>query len=414
MNYKKILVSVIASTSLLANAALPVLATTIQITGNGTESENTVEVEQTSTTGVTQTNDASITNNVNLSASTGGNTASDNTSGNVTIKTGDATSKATVENTVNSNQAEVGCCDTGDVDVLISGNGTDTENKVEIEGGEKKDAPGVYITQDNDSHITNNVDAYAKAGKNEAEDNTGGDVEIDTGSATVNVTAKPTANFNSAVLSGSGEGGSLSAVITGNGEDSENDIDIESGRQLLIAQKNYASVNNDVDAYAKTGKNEAEDNTGGDVSIETGDAEADVTVENMVNFNWANMDCGCMLGSYSLKIGANGKDTKNKIDLDLGGAMWAEQGNIAGSGLKNDLDVLAKTGENEVEDGTGSVDGDPVIDTGDALIDGSVYNSGNSNVLGGTPDWPDFSQTEIHFDFDWAALIALLGLHLNG
>jgi hypothetical protein len=71
--------------------------------GNGADSTNTVNAANSSNTTTIQTNNANIVNNVNLSANTGGNTASKNTGGNSTITTGDAKVIASIVNFVNNN-----------------------------------------------------------------------------------------------------------------------------------------------------------------------------------------------------------------------------------------------------------------------------------------------------------------------
>ena len=120
---QKKIATAIATAALLANSALPIFAaTTIEISGNGSDSENEAKVEMTNTQTVVQSNTSDVTNTVNVKADTGDNKAKDNTTGGVDIQTGDATVEVNVVNSLNTNSAELGCCGTGDVDVLISGN----------------------------------------------------------------------------------------------------------------------------------------------------------------------------------------------------------------------------------------------------------------------------------------------------
>ena len=99
-------------------------------------------------------------------------------------------------------------------------------------------------------------------------------------------------------------------------------------------------LTNDVDADAKTGENEAEFNTGGDVMIDTGDAKVIAEVDNSVNFNYADVDCGCTW-DVTAKIAGNGAeaDTHHKryhqdkgdniIALNLNSGQAVGQGNDA-------------------------------------------------------------------------------------
>lgn len=425
--YKRKLLSVLASGALLANIATPVLAgTTIEISGNGSSSDNEAKVEVKSERTVVQTNDAYIVNNVKTDANTGNNDANDNTGGDVTIDTGDADVSVDVSNSVNSNTASVDCCPTGDTNVLIgetdsiSGNGTKSDNKVVLE---QKSETNVF--QSNDAYIKNDVDVDADTGNNDAEDNTGGDVTIETGDADVEVSAATWANANWALVGGNGgSGGSLSARILGNGSNSDNEIKLKLKKEIAVVQENEAYVKNDIDVDADTGNNDANDNTGGDVSIKkTGDADVNVEVDNMVNFNWADVDCGCLLGVLA-KISGNGTDSDNDIKAELKDELEVFQDNCGddkkewgwwhkkGCKIDNDVDADADTGNNDAEDNTGGVNGgDPSIETGDSDTDIEINNSGNVNAYGADED-PDFPEFNFNFNLslDWSDLLELLGL----
>ena len=408
MTLKKQIISIIASGAVLLQATIPAFAdTTLVISGNGADSKNEVKIESNQSTLVTQNNDAKINNQVNASSDTGDNEAEENTGGDVSISTGDATTDVNVQNTVNSNAASVDCCGNNDVDVLISGNGADSDNKVELK--DEKDS-GVQVFQDNNADVKNHVDADSNSGDNEAEENAGGDVSIETGDASTTVGVSTTANANWAQVGGNGSNPTLSLRIVDNGADTKNKIKLDLDGGVLLTQNNDAKVVNDVDADADTGDNEAEENTGGDVSIETGDATVDVTVDNMVNFNWADVDCGCLFDLLA-KIEGNGVDSDNKLEAKLGGDLEVFQDNVADK-LKNDVDADADSGDNEAEENTGDVEGsDPSIVTGDADTTVEVGNAGNSNSYGA--DVPaDFPEVGFNFNvsLSWAQLMALLGL----
>lgn len=71
--------------------------------GNGANSTNTAALAQNNTNSLNIDNNAKITNNINIDANTGDNSASFNTSGDSTIKTGDVNVAASIINFVNSN-----------------------------------------------------------------------------------------------------------------------------------------------------------------------------------------------------------------------------------------------------------------------------------------------------------------------
>lgn len=418
-NFKKQVFSVLSAGVLVANVAAPAFAsTTIEISGNGAGSDNTAAVQSTNTTSVSQSNTANVTNTVKTNADTGDNKANYNTGGNVGIQTGDAKVTANVANDLNKNIASVDCCGASDTNVKISGNGAKSDNAVALVNSNTN-----AISQSNNANVKNDVDVDADTGYNKAGGNTGGDVVIKTGDAKVNVDVATVANVNSAKI-----GGGLSASptpsasfwIVGNGAGSDNEIAAALVNANSIGQSNNANIDNDVDVDAETGDNEANFNTGGDVVILTGDAKATVEVDNSVNFNFADIDCGCAF-DVTAKIAGNGAEEYNHhrhhdkggnyIGLTLDNTQAIGQGNLAN--LNNDVNVDPATGDNEAGYNTGDVDheSDPAIVTGDAESTTSVSNSGNVNSVGGFPfDMPDMP--EVDFSFNFAALWAFFGMSM--
>ena len=83
----RIATAVSSAAIVVSSFATPLLATTVQVTGNGADSVNTVNVTQNTETNVSQTNDANISNNISVKSNTGDNEAKKNTGGDVSIKT---------------------------------------------------------------------------------------------------------------------------------------------------------------------------------------------------------------------------------------------------------------------------------------------------------------------------------------
>src|SRR3989344_4668472 len=305
-NLQKKVTSAIAAGALLLQVALPVLAqsTTLVITGNGAESDSDINVAQTTTTTVVQNDVANISNDVDADADTGGNDANYNTGGAVSIDTGDASTGVAISNTANSNTAEVkGCCET-DVDVEISGNGWKSDNDANLKLSTSTD-----VFQNNYAKIKNDVDADSDTGDNDAA------VLIDN-----------KVNSNWAKIGDGSGGASVSLKILGNGAESDNDINLAFARSLLLTQDNFASIKNDVDADAETGENDGNYNTGGAVSIDTGDATVGVAIDNLANFNFADLDCGCILDVLA-KVAGNGWESDNEINAALYDTKAAFQNN---------------------------------------------------------------------------------------
>ena len=431
--FKKRFIAALSAGSMFLSLATPVLAeNTIIISGNGANTTNEAEVELDNDTNVVQNNNAQVYNNVSSNSSTGGNSASMNTGGEVLVSTGDATTDVSIENILNSNRALVDCCNQNDLDIEISDNGYESDNKVKMEADET-DGSDINVYQDNYANVRNNVDADARTGHNDADYNTGGDVAVVTGDATTLVDVSTIANANWARVGSNGQGGEVSARIIGNGANTTNEIELELDDDILLVQDNNARISNDVDADAKTGKNDANMNTGGDVVIMTGDAKVDVEVDNMVNFNYADVDCGC-IEDLLLKIAGNGYEADSTIDLDLDNDLdvyqdnnWCARERRWNPALDlfdfseiyegrhdrdcgTDVDADAKTGENDADYNTGDEHGgDPAVLTGDAWSFVDVGNSGNVNAFGDdAPELPwDF---DFHFslDLDLEDLLALL------
>jgi len=86
-----------------------------------------------------------------------------------------------------------------------------------VEVKQDDDDNKIDITQNNRADFDNYIKyVTAKTGNNDANKNTGGDVEIDTGDASVTVEVSNWANANSARV-GNGDKGSISLMILDNG-----------------------------------------------------------------------------------------------------------------------------------------------------------------------------------------------------
>ena len=75
----------------------------VKIMGNGQNSENTVRLSSRMRSDINQTNTTSVTNVLSTTANTGRNDVSGTTGGSVTVKSGNATTYASIINTGNSN-----------------------------------------------------------------------------------------------------------------------------------------------------------------------------------------------------------------------------------------------------------------------------------------------------------------------
>ena len=173
-----------ATGSLLLGSVVGVFAdTTVEVSGNGSNSINTVQVKEKCTQKVSQSNSTTANVVLGLSGNTGGNTANDNTGAGVSITTGNVTNTAVVTVAGGDNTAEVpSCCcgeENGTNDVLVSGNGTNSINTVRVKKVKKS-----RTKQRNRIQATVVGSLTGTTGDNSSNDNTGGTVEHDTGNVT--------------------------------------------------------------------------------------------------------------------------------------------------------------------------------------------------------------------------------------
>ena len=173
----------ILATALLAGSAF---AADLEIKDNGAGSYNKIEVVNVETCNVVQGSETNVLSVVSASASTGGNSASFNTGGDVTVTSGNATATATLTVTGGSNTAtNPCCCDKNPCEgapapsTLISDNGAFSYNKVKVFNFSNSS-----VVQGASTNVGAYVGAKAKTGKNKAWFNTGGTTDVTSGSAT--------------------------------------------------------------------------------------------------------------------------------------------------------------------------------------------------------------------------------------
>ena len=338
--------------AMIASLATPVLAqdTNVELTGNGAFSDNTVSLESDQHSTVVQSNDANVHNNVTTHLNTGGNDASFNTGGDVTVWSGDIRSEIDVSNLLNRNIAENGCCDMGDMDVLISGNGAQSANDVTAVSG----VHHTEIFQDNTANVGNSVHNQLETGDNESSYNTGGVTKIRTGQADAMVSLLNAANANIAFSEngGSGSGSDTSLRVLDNGAFSDTSINLDMEQQRTLVQSNDTSVWNNVATEIETGGNSATFSTAEDPVILTGNARSGMRFTNLLNTNSADIDCDCLLSDLSVTVDGNGAYSDNHLFNDMNRVTETFQDNSAF--LDNVVRSDLNTGDNDADFGTGT------------------------------------------------------------
>lgn len=187
-----------ASVSLVATLLSPAaFAETLEISGNGDHSTNTITVTDPSTCTVTQSNTTTVVTEAVVKADTGDVQANNNTGSGVTVQTGDATATLKVWVEGGSNTATNPCCCQQTCDgeqalgALISGNGTHSTNDITLT------TPSTStIGQTNATTVVTAAVVKAKTGKVKANGNTGGTVGVTTGNAKSKLKVKVIAPSN--------------------------------------------------------------------------------------------------------------------------------------------------------------------------------------------------------------------------
>lgn len=261
-----------------------VYAEDLLITGNGSESTNTIAVTSTTQNTSVQENNANVQNTVVQTSQTGDNTVSGTTGGTSTVRTGDTTTNTTIENNVNTSQATTGCCSaSGSTSAAVSENGTGSQNQISTASSAQAT---VTVTQN--ATIKNTIKGTATTGNNIAYGNSG-DVTITTGDIHSNITVvNDPINLSYIQTSHSIE--PLVTTIFDNGSFSTDKIIASTNDSVTVKQYNNASIDNFIFLDYLTGGNQVSD-TDGIVKILTGDIFSNVTVKNKANADMALVSC---------------------------------------------------------------------------------------------------------------------------
>lgn len=396
-------------------------------------------------------NDGRIDNFLDLAAITGQNQANKNT-GDGAITTGDANVAATLVNLLNTSvingdlwiavanifgdlQGNINVPDLASflssyaaasrlaVDASNDTTGSDSDNTIEVDITDHE-----TTTVDNNADINTTVNANAITGQNEATANTGGS-EITTGDA--NVSASNVTLANTTIEGGNwglfivnalngwlgflvGDNGDVRALSqdetlreiearnSNTGADSDNHISVTDESERTTDVQNDAVINNQINASAITGQNEANKNTG-QGSIATGDANVQATTVNIANTTvkdgslfiavvniFGDWFGDLLYGGSSLAAAAasqagttvdinaenthTGSDSTNTIDVDYDRTHETTVHNDAD--IRTTLNANVDTGSNKANKNTLGAN----IKTGDGLL--ALHSRTAANLTG--------------------------------
>ena len=352
-----------------------------------------------------------------------GGLSGDSVVGGSSVASGDATSTSLIENDLNTNSLNnpsdsASVSETGSVSVATSDNGSGSSNSGSVSLTEGSDT-----SQTNGAVIKNDLTQSATTGDNSASRNTGGENTIVSGDANTTGTIINSVNtnlagvavyefnindnhmgdyildFNSANCI-SGCDVAVDVANSGNGDNSENNLDVNLISDNSTFQSNDADVENNMTLIADSGDNQADSNTAGNSTITTGDANVSANALTFANNNLAGNVVyavvnifGDLIGDILLPdgsiLGCCGQDAKvvnsgnadgsdNNLTFSQTTNEDISQFNLAD--IDNNLILSAETGDNSTSSNT---NGDNSITTGDSSIVASVVNFANMNIAGG-------------------------------
>lgn len=157
-------------------------------------------------------------------------------------------------------------------------------------------------------------------------------------------------------------------IISGNGDNSQNQVSITSSQTTTVEQANNANVSNDLTSTASTGDNSVSLNTG-DPSITTGNIQATTAVENNL-VNSSVTQVGCCPDPTQVTISDNGASSTNQVDLTQTSQTTALV--YQDATIVNSVTGYANTGLNSANHNNGDVS----ISTGDIVARVILANDG--------------------------------------
>lgn len=308
--------------------------------GNGSGSANNANIDQNASSNTFQNNDATLENDMVLDSNSGDNRASENTSGNTTLVSGDANVSANVLNFANNNidgnviyavvniygnlvgdiimpdptsAAVCGVNCTSGTTAANTGNGSGSSNTATSSAITNNNT-----AQFNNADIENNLSYDANTGGNITGENTNGNNTIVTGDTNVLAQTVNIANMNLVggnywltlvneagkwigKIVGSPDGaniatsdtlefvvndaGEVAVINKDNGAGSTNTANASQTSNTTTTQNNDAKIVNNINLSANSGHNDASDNTGGNTKVISGDANIVANIVNFVNNN---------------------------------------------------------------------------------------------------------------------------------
>lgn len=284
------LFSVVAAILLLTTAQ-PLTAATmhLEVSGNGEQSESSIDVQTESKTEVEQSNQSEVSNEIETESETGSNQVDAN-QGDVEVETGDVQEEIEVVNHVGGNQVDTSDCsncgsdsDSGNqVDVKVKNNGSDSDNQVSHHSSEQTE-----VKQSNTNNVTTKINSTANTGKNEIKNNNG-DVDLKTGDIKAKTNQVTVMGHNVVNIQSAPQ--ETEVEVSNNGSGSNNHVEINYKSQPKIVQTNNNQLWFELKNNWNTGGNLVAGNLGS-VKITTGSISSEISSINQIGGNQVSIGC---------------------------------------------------------------------------------------------------------------------------
>ena len=232
-------------------------------------------------------------------------------------------------------------------DTQVAGNGAFSNTDVQTNSSN-----ATNVNQNNTSAVTNNVQTTANTGNNSASFNTGSSVNVVTGGANTTVGIANMTGSNTAAVVGGSNGGGQNTAVAGNGAFSDNNVQTTNTNSTALNQTNTAALTNNVNVANNTGNNSANFNTGSDVNVYTGNANASVGLYNATGGNAATVVGSGNGGGQNTAVAGNGAFSNNNVSSSSNNSTSLTQSDI--TTLANNVFLKNSTGGNGASFNTGS------------------------------------------------------------
>lgn len=254
-----------------------------------------------------------------------------------------------------------------EINIVVEGNGSASSNEANVQNNSN-----TTVNQSNTATVNNNVDVNSDTGENSTNDNSG-DTNITTGDTTTDVSINNENINTNATEVETCCNNDTNIKISGNGENSVNQVNANTSASRNVSQNNSANIYNNVLANSNTGWNSANDNLG-DVRIDTGDIKAETNILNKnINNSYARVSVGTT--GLTATISGNGENSVNLINYSFENASEINVNNFAD--IFNNVEHILNTGHNSANGNLGDV----ALITGDIE---STVNIENANINSST------------------------------